>query len=325
MMGKPSFGIQSAVSPCFLSSSSVKRRAVAGAATVCFLWRREMKITFLGTAAATACPLAFCRCPACRGAWRRGGKDLRRRSSVLIGDDLLIDLGPDVVSAAFDFGVDVSRVRYLLQTHSHSDHFDAGHLITRIPDYAGQDLLPLELCASPETLLHMSERLAREEPGVSLLTAQGQSRLRLHARPVGHGDVIRWGERTVTAIESNHDPGDGSLLWAIEEGGKAFLYATDTMRFSDRALALFCQRGFRFDAVAIDHTYGPGTPGGGHLCADEVIQEMGRLRELGVLQPACRVLATHLSHEGMPLHDDLSAFAAAHGYEIAWDGLIVTL
>ena len=25
-----------------------------------------MKITFLGTAAATACPLVFCRCPACR-------------------------------------------------------------------------------------------------------------------------------------------------------------------------------------------------------------------------------------------------------------------
>ena len=38
-----------------------------------------MKITFLGTAAATACPLVFCRCATCQQAWLRGGKDKRRR------------------------------------------------------------------------------------------------------------------------------------------------------------------------------------------------------------------------------------------------------
>ena len=70
-----------------------------------------MVITFLGTAAATARPLVFCRCQACRRAWTQGGKDLRRRSSVLIDDDLLIDLGPDLMSAAFSCGADVSRIR----------------------------------------------------------------------------------------------------------------------------------------------------------------------------------------------------------------------
>ena len=284
-----------------------------------------MKITFLGTAAATACPLVFCRCAACRMAWKRGGKDFRRRSSVLIGDDLLIDLGPDVMSAAFAFGADISRVRYLLQTHSHSDHFDAGHLITRLADYATSDTLPLELCASPETLRHMSERLAREEDGAALLTPEWQERLNLTVRPMRHGDVIDLGMRRITAVGSNHDPHDGSLLWAIEEDGAAFLYATDTMKFTDEAIGLFRSRGFRFDAVAIDHTYGPGTPGGGHLCANEVIAEIGRLRTAGVLSDSCRILATHISHEGMPLHDELSEFASAHGYGIAWDGLTVEL
>ena len=284
-----------------------------------------MKITFLGTAAATACPLVFCRCPVCQAAWNRGGKDFRRRSSVLIGDDLLIDLGPDVMSSAFAFGADVSRVRFWLQTHSHSDHFDAGHLITRIADYATADTLPLTLCASPETLLHMSERLAREEDGATLMTSEWQKRLNLTVHPMRHGDRTELGNRRITAVESNHDPRDGSLLWVIEEGETAFLYATDTMRFTDHALELFRNRGFRFDAVAIDHTYGPGTPGGGHLCADEVVGEIGRLRAAGVLQPGCRILATHISHEGMPLHEELSEFAAAHGYEIAWDGMTVEL
>lgn len=282
-----------------------------------------MKITFLGTAAATACPLVFCRCRACRSAWERGGRDLRRRSSVLIGDDLLIDLGPDLMSSAFAFGVDVSRVRCWLQTHSHSDHFDAGHLITRIADYATVAPLPLDVCASKETLLHMSERLAREEEGATLLTEAWQARLGLAVHPLCHGEQIVLGGRRITAVESNHDPRDGSLLWVIEEGERALFYATDTMRLTDAAWRLFQERGMRFDVVILDHTYGPGTPGGGHLCADEVAEEVARMRAEGVLKPNGRALATHISHEGMPLHAELSAFAEKHGYEVAWDGMVV--
>ena len=284
-----------------------------------------MKITFLGTAAATACPLVFCRCAACRAAWTKGGKDLRRRSSALIGEDLLIDLGPDLMSAAFAHGIDVSRVRFWLQTHSHSDHFDAGHLITRISEYATQGVLPLDVCASSETLKHMSERLAREEDGATLLGTEWQARLNLRAHPMRHGDAVELGGRRITAIESNHDPADGSLLYAVEEGGCAFLYATDTMHLTDAAWALFRERKLRFDAVAIDHTYGPGTPGGGHLCADEAAEEIARMRAEGVLKSGGRALATHISHEGMPLHDELSRFAAAHGYEVAWDGMTLEI
>ena len=60
-----------------------------------------MKIIFLGTAAATACPLVFCNCPMCAAGWKQKGKDFRRRSSALIGENLIIDLGPDVMTAAF--------------------------------------------------------------------------------------------------------------------------------------------------------------------------------------------------------------------------------
>ena len=282
-----------------------------------------MKITFLGTSAATACPLVFCRCAACQTAWKRGGKNKRRRSSVLINDDLLIDLGPDLMSAAFDFQIDVSHIRYCLQTHAHSDHFDAGHLITRLSDYATENILPLDLCASNETLAHMSDRLNLEEPGINLITKEGQQRLNVDSHPMKHGDTIALGNYRITAVESNHDPRDGSLLWVVEEGNTAFLYATDSMRFTNSALSLFQERKWRFHAVAIDHTYGPGTPGGGHLCADEVIEEIEKLRSLNSLEDQCRVLATHLSHEGMPLHEELDTFAKQHGYEIAYDGLMI--
>ena len=282
-----------------------------------------MKITFLGTAAATALPLVFCGCPACAAGWARGGRALRRRSSALIGDDLLIDLGPDLMSSAFALGADVRRIRFWLQTHAHSDHFDAGHLITRWSEYASRDIRPLELAASAETIRRMSDRLSLEEPGASLEKPEWLERLRIRVHRVRHGDSVALGSRTVTAVESAHDPEGGSLLYVITEGRSSFLYATDTVRLTDRAVDLL--KGFRLDGVAIDHTYGPGVDGGGHLNADQAAEEIARLRAEGILKPEGRAFVTHISHEGMPPHDELQAFALAHGYEAAWDGLTADL
>ena len=283
--------------------------------------KSTMEVTFLGTAAATACPMVFCSCPMCSAAWKRGGKDLRRRSSALVNGDLIIDLGPDVMTAAFDFGADIRQVRVLLQTHAHSDHFDAGHLITRWSDYAPEGLRPLDLAASPETIRRMSERLSMEEPGASLEKAEWLERLKLRVHPLRHGDSVTLSGRLVTAVESAHD--SGALLYAVSDGAAAFLYATDTVRLTDRAMDLL--KGFRLDMVAIDHTYGPGVSGGGHLNAEQAAEEIARLRSEGILKPEGLAFAAHISHEGMPPHSELTEYARSRGYEIAWDGLRISL
>ena len=118
-----------------------------------------MKITFLGTSAATSCPLPFCKCKFCNIARKRGGKDLRKRSSVLINEDLLIDFGPDVMSASFMHNVSLINVRYILQTHSHVDHFDASAFATRFPGYAVKNMRELRLYGSKLTLNKLSEML----------------------------------------------------------------------------------------------------------------------------------------------------------------------
>ena len=99
-----------------------------------------MKISVLGTSAATSMPLAFCNCTVCRQSRELGGKNIRKRSSIIINDELLIDLGPDAINACNMYGIDAGKIKYLLQTHSHSDHFDAGHFVTRWSDYATKDL-----------------------------------------------------------------------------------------------------------------------------------------------------------------------------------------
>ena len=52
-----------------------------------------VRSTFLGTSAANAYPEAFCRCVNCERARVLGGPSLRKRSALLVNDDLLIDLG----------------------------------------------------------------------------------------------------------------------------------------------------------------------------------------------------------------------------------------
>ena len=70
-----------------------------------------MKILFLGTGAAD-----FPEDP-------QGVVGFRRTASALINDDLLIDPGPWVLDAIKEFNVDISKIKYIINTHNHSDHF----------------------------------------------------------------------------------------------------------------------------------------------------------------------------------------------------------
>ena len=71
-----------------------------------------MKITFLGTGAAD---------------WHKkkmdGFSEFRRYSSALIDDILLIDPGPQVPEALDEWQKDKTKVKYIINTHRHSDHF----------------------------------------------------------------------------------------------------------------------------------------------------------------------------------------------------------
>ena len=73
-----------------------------------------MKLTFLGTGAAD---------------WNAAEhghlEGFRRNSSLLIDGCLLIDPGPDVPEALETFGKNPAAIRYLLNTHPHSDHYCA--------------------------------------------------------------------------------------------------------------------------------------------------------------------------------------------------------
>lgn len=71
-----------------------------------------MRIAFLGTGAADW-----------KYAEHREWEGYRRNASVLIDDVLLIDPGPCVPDALEAFGKNAEKIRYILNTHRHKDHY----------------------------------------------------------------------------------------------------------------------------------------------------------------------------------------------------------
>lgn len=283
-----------------------------------------MNITFLGTAAATSYPLVFCTCTYCKTARELGGKNLRKRSSLLINDDLLIDLGPDTVSACFSYGKSLSDVRYLLQTHPHSDHFDPSHFVTRIPEYMGVTP-PLSVIASQKTLERMSQMVAKEGYVSGILEASDQKKLNITVHPVAPLETISCGSYTVTAFPANHDESVQALLYAISDGTSTVFYGTDTDSLPQETWKGFAEVHMQFDSVILDHTYGWDADSGDHLNANRFIEVIKQMKSQNLLTNNAQIYATHISHEGNAPHEELCGFAQPHGYEIAYDGLRLTI
>jgi phosphoribosyl 1,2-cyclic phosphate phosphodiesterase len=282
-----------------------------------------MEVTFLGTSAANAFPEAFCRCDNCEQARILGGPSLRKRSSLLINDDLLIDLGPDIMTSAQIHGRTLTNVRYCLQTHAHADHLDVSHFLSRSPGFGVKGAPRLHFYASRGSLRFAAKMLARDFPQSSFLDPKMGDRLNLEIHQIESFQSINIGAYQVITFPATHDPGVEPLLFAVREGDRTIFYGTDTAALSEDVWQGFHRFQLRFYLVILDHTYGPSEIGGDHLSAQQVINHVARMRAEGLMEGGARAYATHIAHEGNPPHPNLVDFAAQHDYAIAFDGLTV--
>jgi phosphoribosyl 1,2-cyclic phosphate phosphodiesterase len=282
-----------------------------------------MRIAFLGTAAANAFPEAFCKCANCEQARVLGGPSLRKRSALLVNDDLLMDLGPDIMAASQVHGCPLMNVGYCLQTHPHADHMDLSHLLSRSREYGTVGAPCLHLYASPETLQRAAQTFERDLEVYSLLSAEAERRLNLKIHAIEPLQPTSMGRYRVTAFPANHASAMGAMLYAVEADGRSLFYGVDTAALPESIWRAFHDCQMRFDVVILDHTYGPDQEGSDHLSARQVTEHVARMRAEGLLAPYGRAFATHIAHEGNPAHPELAEFAGQHGYEVAYDGLVL--
>ena len=280
-----------------------------------------MKITMLGTAA-IGYPLTFCNCENCKAARLHKGKSIRKRASILINDDLIIDLGPDTQTAMTMYDKDMGKIKYLLQTHIHTDHYDEGILCSRIPYMAMEGHNKLEIFAHPNCLKIMSQRVSRYE-NADLITEEGSNKLNVHSNILNAGDILEFGEYKIKAIECAHDIKNGSLLYVINQNNKNIFYATDTPALTENALKQL--KGIKLDVIIMDHTFGNVDYSYSHLNEKLFIEQINNLREINCINDRTKIYGTHISHDGMSFHEDVEKRAIENGYNIAYDGMEIDL
>ena len=100
-------------------------------------------------------------------------------SSLVINDDLLVDIGPDIATASFQHQISLAGIGLCLQTHPHTDHLDIGFILARHAEYGTTVSGDLMLGGSDETL-HAIDALVRQQSAYgSLFDPKTQSALKL--------------------------------------------------------------------------------------------------------------------------------------------------
>lgn len=280
-----------------------------------------MKITFLGTAA-IGFPLSFCNCENCQKAKKHKGKSLRKRASLLINDEMIIDLGPDVQTSMMMYEKDMGKVKYLLQTHPHLDHYNEEMLIARIPYMAMKNQEKLHIVASRVCIENMSERISRYEKA-DLISEEGKNKLLVDPISLEKGEKINLDAYQIKAIESTHDEKHGSLLFVVTYNQKSILYATDTKMLTEEALKQLSD--YKLDLIVLDHTFGNTDYTFSHLNKKSFIEQIKILKELKIVNENTLIYATHISHDGNSYHEEIEEDAVKNGYHIAYDGLELIL
>ena len=269
-----------------------------------------MRVFFLGTGAAEGFPALFSRTPINLEALRRGGKNLRLRSGILLDDAVRVDLCPDALAQVHRYPErDLTSIQHLLLTHTHDDHFAVRELQYLSCNFAPDRELPLHVWGTNQALTKLSAETAHffEEPP-------------LHYRTLTPFQEVKIGSLFVTPLTAHHKTDELCLNFLFrdseDKGAKRLLYASDTGWYDPPTWEFL--EGVPLDAAIIECGKGiSSNTYDGHLSLEECIAFKNKL----TLQPHAQVYLTHLCHTGLLLHEELEERCTPHGIAVAYDGL----
>lgn len=271
-----------------------------------------MKLTFLGTGAAEGIPSPFCDCVTCEHARANGGRNIRRRQSVIVNDHMLIDLGPDLFASCAHLGLSLCSIETVLITHSHSDHFDPNNLRMRAKAFRLATELPeITMIAGPSVWMKWDESGGSDQHS------------QIRRVPILPGRLIQASGYTICSIEASHQSRIGDAMnYIINDGKVTLLYASDSGLYTETVWKEL--EGFRFDGVVLEGTIWGHPSGKEHLNEKDFGMMLERMRQIGAVTDTTTVIATHFSHQGgAGPHEEIEAKAQRMGALCAYDGLTV--
>ena len=275
-----------------------------------------MKLQYLGTAAAEAVPAPFCLCPVCQDARRKGGRNIRTRSQALVDDRLLLDLPADTYLHTLRDGLKLYDIDTLLVTHCHSDHLYPAELEC-LYSWAAHRPGPrtFHLYGAAPVLA----RVRTEPPGFADMDREG--RLQLHQ--IAAFAPFEAEGFQITPLRADHGAED-SLVYLLEKGGRAMLYAHDTGFLPPETLDYLRAHPVALDLVSYDCTNGLLNPGRENHMGLAVNCELRQtLADMGLTRAQTLHVVNHFSHNGKAGYDEMADAAGKQGFLTSYDGMVV--
>ncbi len=282
-----------------------------------------MKVQFLGTGSAEGVPGLFCQCDVCTRMREKG--EIHSRSQYLIDEALGIEFPPDAYYHSVRFNVNFSKLRYLLITHSHQDHFYAHDFILRGYKYCANANQPLTIYGNAEVVKVFEECTRRE------MKPEVRANFTLvEVKPFISFSVGDNGEYTITPLPSQHCKDQTSFVYLIEKGEKAYLHLTDTGRLPMETLdylEIRCEKRGAVDFITFDCTFLNATAGAvsRHMGLEDNKAMQSAFEERKIADGHTRYAITHFSHNGAPTAENLKIAGEKYGYIPAFDGMTVEI
>lgn len=268
-----------------------------------------MKIKILGTAAAEGWPGIFCECEGCRKARALGGKNLRTRSSALLDEDCMIDFPPDTYMHVLNYQLDMAKVKNILITHAHRDHYYPEDLLFRRKGFAHR---------KEESFLSVygNEKIGE---GLKRAIPDYETKDKLQFKRATPFEGFTADGLQVMPLQADHARDQECLVYLFQREGRTLFYGHDSGYYPEATWEKL--KDYRLDVAILECTLGIMPSRKNHMGFDTVLEVRQRMLEEGIASASTVFVITHFSHNGLALHEELEEIASRYGIIVAYDGI----
>lgn len=277
-----------------------------------------MKLKYYGTGAGYGLPEVFCDCRICRHARENGGKNIRTRSMALLDECLAIDLSVDTFHHCAFAGLDMRKVKHVLVTHSHHDHFFTSDLFSRV---RGMEE-PVNFYLSEASSKGVRAIVEKHKAEFAAGTRDPKAWTLAEVHTLEYFKPIEILDYKITPLPARHVKALEPMIFIIERDEKCILWGHDTGLLLPEAAEWIRNSGIKFDLVSLDCTLRRGEQiTKSHMDLDWCIETATMLRDGGNADEHTKFILSHIGHLVDRTHDELTAEAAEYGMIVAFDGM----
>lgn len=283
---------------------------------------------FLGTGAGEGIPDPFCSCRICENARLVRGKEIRTRSSFMLDDETVIDLGADYLTQSAFYSVPFTKLKNVLFTHMHDDHINYTFIWERFVKRSSEDF-PLNIYIVGEAEdyfndFYFSSRLTSGSNIFANMKNVTITRLEFE-------ETYSIGRYFITPLKGNHFTvfEKNAANYLIEKDGKSLYYAVDSGWFLPETVEALSDRHLTFFiGECTIPAENRNKESDSHMDITLCLKNLDRLYALRAIDENTSIYLTHIAPDGMT-HAELSDFMEHIGkpykVNVAYDNLELEL